>query len=509
MKNLLIGLTALCATLTLATTDANARDVVFAESAADAGRLVIPLASADEIGVRAPFLDTATRDFLANALGQVEFDFAARSTSRFAAIGGYREILIVGLGSEPLSDLGAQDVGGLAAQKTDSAQAASLAVGGFSDAVVVQMALGARLGGYRYDRFQRDANSPPHQPLTIVGASEAAMAQFDTRASHLADAVRMTRDLINEPANLLYPESFVARVGAQFRGVDGVSMRIIEPEEMARLGMGSILSVGKGSSRGPRVMIVEYRGPNSPDRPILLPGKGITFDTGGISIKGNDGMWAMKGDMAGAAAVMGAALSLARSKAPVHIVAIAALAENMPSATASRPGDIVTAYNGVDIEIISTDAEGRLVLADALSWGEATYDPVAIVDVATLTGSVGRALGDEYGGLLTEDDAMAERLLAAGRDSGEVLWRLPMHPSYKALVKSPIADVRNSGTGGPGASTGAHFLSNFVADTPWAHLDIAGVNNISSSRPTVPTGMQGFGVRLLDRFVRDSTAASD
>jgi leucyl aminopeptidase len=253
------------------------------------------------------------------------------------------------------------------------------------------------------------------------------------------------------------------------------------------------------------MLVVEYRGRGAPERPIVLAGKGITFDSGGISLKPGSGMWRMKDDMAGAAAVVATALSLAKRGAPVNVVAIAALAENMPGGSAQRPGDVVRAMNGKTIEVINTDAEGRLVLADALSYAEKRYDPAAIVDVATLTGAVGGALGDEYAGLFSRHDALAEQLLVAGRTTGEELWRLPLHANHAETMKSDVADIKNSAEGGrPGASLGAHFIGFFAEPTtPWAHLDIASLALSSEATPTVPKGPVGFGVRLLDRFVRD------
>ena len=329
-------------------------------------------------------------------------------------------------------------------------------------------------------------------------------------AAALADAVVFARDLVAEPANIVYPESFVDRTRAAFAGVAGVRIEVLDVAAMEKLGMGAILSVGKGSVRPPRLLVVEYKGAGAPAKPIVLPGKGITFDSGGISLKGGNGMWRMKNDMAGAAAVVGSVLALARGRAPVNVVAIAALAENMPDGGASRPGDVVRAMNGKTIEIISTDAEGRLVLADALAYAEKRYDPAAIVDVATLTGAVGGALGNEYAGLFSRHDALAEQLLAAGRATGEELWRLPLHANHLEDIKSDYADIRNSTEGNqPGASHGAAFIGHFAdAATPWAHLDIAATALSSEATPTVPKGAVGYGVQLLDRFVRDFKAVN-
>jgi leucyl aminopeptidase len=314
------------------------------------------------------------------------------------------------------------------------------------------------------------------------------------------------RDITNEPANVIYPETFVESARAAFAGIRGVSIEVLDVPAMERLGMGALLGVGRGSERPPRLLVVRYRGAGAPEGgPIALVGKGITFDSGGISIKPSAGMGNMKMDMSGAAAVVGSTLALARSGAPVNVVAVAALAENMPDGTAIRPGDVLTAMNGKTIEIISTDAEGRLVLADALIWIERNLNPSVIVDVATLTGAVGGALGDDYAGLFSRHDALAAQIEAAADATGEDVWRLPLHPSYAQDTSSTIADIKNSGEGGAGAGTGAWFIGEFISrDIPWAHLDIA---NMAYGGPSdwKPAGAAGYGVRLLDQFVRDFT----
>jgi len=268
--------------------------------------------------------------------------------------------------------------------------------------------------------------------------------------------------------------------------------------------MGALTGVGMGSARPPRLLVVRYRGVGAPaGGPLVLAGKGITFDSGGLSLKPGSGMGEMKMDMSGAASVTGAVLSLAKSGAPVNVVAVSALAENMPDGAAIRPGDVLTAMNGKTIEIISTDAEGRLVLADALVWAERNLKPSAIVDLATLTGAVRTALGDDYAGLFGRGDALLDRVMAAGEQTGEGLWKLPLHPSYAKDTASTIADIKNTGDGGAGAGTGAWFIGEFVSrDTPWAHLDIAGVA-YGAANAVKPAGSAGFGVRLLDLLARD------
>jgi leucyl aminopeptidase len=270
--------------------------------------------------------------------------------------------------------------------------------------------------------------------------------------------------------------------------------------------MGGILAVGRGSARPPRLLVVRYDGGERNAAPYAFGGKGITFDSGGISLKDNDGMWKMKYDMSGAAAATATVLALAGRKAPVNAVGIAALAENMPSGSAGRPGDVVRTMSGKTFEVISTDAEGRMVLSDAVFYAQREFGPRVLIDLATLTGAVRTALGDEYAGLFSRHDALADGLRSAGEIAGEELWRLPLHPTYAVDMESPIADIRNSAGAGSmaGAGLGAFFIGNWVDErTQWAHLDIAGVAwRENEDQPTVPLGASGFGVRLLDRYVR-------
>jgi leucyl aminopeptidase len=428
------------------------------------------------------------------------------------AIGPWSKIVVIGTGPAPFGPAAVQEFGGIAARETGNDDGpVTLLTATFPSAgpeAAGNLAVGAELGAYSFDKYKfADPAKPKSRssaPLTIVTA-DVGRAESAHRAQGraLADAVAFTRDLINEPANAIYPETFVERTREAFRGVANASIEVLDVPAMERLGMGSILSVGKGSVRPPRMLIVHYRGAGG--QPVALAGKGITFDSGGISLKPGSGMWEMKGDMSGAAAVVGAVLSLARSRAPVNVAAIAALAENMPSGSASRPGDVVKAYNGKTIEILNTDAEGRLVLADAVAYAERNLKAAAIVDVATLTGSKVTAVGDEYAALFSRHDDLAAQLTAAGETTGELLWRLPLHKNHAKDMESKIADIKNVVEGGaPGASFGAHFIGYFVdGGTPWAHLDIAGNEMADSPTPTGPAGAVGYGVRLLDRFVRD------
>ena len=489
-----------------------ARPIAFAQSAPSGGALVLPLANVNDIDRRGASLDAATRAAVTRALASAKFDYASGSTLSLRGVGPWSQLVVVGTGPEALNVVALQDLGGHAVAQTAANDGpVTLIATGLATAAAdpaAQIAVGAELGGYAFTRYKYADPSTPRArgldaPLTIVADGAGAEARYRRDGRALVDAVNFARDLIVEPANVVHPESFVERTRAAFRGVANVSIEALDVPAMERLGMGSILSVGKGSVRPPRMLVVHYRGAGG--APVVLAGKGITFDSGGISLKPGLGMWEMKGDMSGAAAIVGGVLSLARSRAPVNVVAIAALAENMPGGSAARPGDVVKAINGRTIEILNTDAEGRLVLADAVAYAETRFKPAAIVDVATLTGAKVTALGDEYAGLFSRHDALAAQLSAAGAATGELLWRLPLHPNYADDMKSDIADIKNVVEGGgPGAGLGAHFIGYFVTPaTPWAHLDIAGNEMGSSTGPTVPDGPAGYGVRLLDRFVRD------
>ena len=470
-----------------------------AAQAPAAGTLVLPLAKAADLAGVGASLDAAARDAVARALTAAAFDYKLKSSLSLRGIGGHDRLLIIGLGDKAPTRLDLQTLGGIAAREAGKDKAVAMVATQLPATAAADVALGYRLGSYSFDAYKKREKPVMRAALTLVGSGDA------DGAAAIADAVVFARDLVAEPANAVYPESFVERTRAAFAGVAGVRLEVLDVPAMEKLGMGAILSVGKGSVRPPRMLIVEYKGAGAPAKPIVLPGKGITFDSGGISLKGGAGMWRMKNDMAGAAAVVGSVLALAKGRAPVNVVAIAALAENMPDGGASRPGDVVRAMSGKTIEIISTDAEGRLVLADALAYAETRYDPAAIVDVATLTGAVGGALGNEYAGLFSRHDALADQLLAAGTATGEELWRLPLHPNHLEDIKSDYADIRNSTEGNqPGASHGAVFIGLFADPaTPWAHLDIASTAMSSEATPTVPKGAVGYGVQLLDRFVRD------
>jgi leucyl aminopeptidase len=488
---------------------ASARTVSFADTPGEArGTLVLPLGSAGDLADRGSSLDEATRLGVERAITSASFGFRARQTLTLRGIGSWDRILLVGLGDG--SDAGETQWAGAVAGRTLLGENGPVTVlaRGLPAGRAAAFTTGMGIGHYRSDLYSSArTGTAPAGPLTVVtDQSAAARTAFESRGPGLVEAMTWARDISNEPANVIYPETFVERTRTAFAGLRGVTIEVLDVPAMERLGMGALLGVGRGSERPPRLLVVRYRGAGAPEGgPIALVGKGITFDSGGISIKPSANMGNMKMDMSGAAAVVGTTLALARSGAPVNVVAVAALAENMPDGAAIRPGDVLTAMNGKTIEIISTDAEGRLVLADAFVWIERNLNPSVVVDVATLTGAVGGALGDDYAGLFSRHDALADQIEAAADATGEDVWRLPLHPSYAQDTASTIADIKNSGEGGAGAGTGAWFLGEFISrDIPWAHLDIA---NMAYGGPSdwKPAGSAGYGVRLLEQFVRDFT----
>jgi leucyl aminopeptidase len=371
---------------------------------------------------------------------------------------------------------------------------------------VARMAAGVSLRSWRYDKYRTKLSAkatPTLEELTIVGASADAQAAW-ARASAICDGVSLTRELVTEPANIIYPESFVAR--CQHLAELGVEIEVLDEAAMAALGMGSLLGVSQGSRREARLLVMRWDGTGGAQpTPVAFVGKGVTFDTGGISLKPPPGMEDMKWDMGGAGAVAGTMLALAKRKAKAHVVGVCGLVENMPDGNAQRPGDVVTSMSGQTIEVINTDAEGRLVLCDAMTWVQKKYAPKVMIDLATLTGAIIISLGNEYGGMFCNDDGLADQLSAAGKAAGDPLWRMPMGPAYDKLIDSPIADIKNVGPREGGSITAAQFLQRFVDDgVKWAHLDIAGMVWAAKPGAVWDKGATGFGVRLLDRFVADN-----
>ncbi len=373
--------------------------------------------------------------------------------------------------------------------------------------------IGLRLRDYKFDSYKskkkkEEADEDEGATLVTVVVDPALSARAGERDS-IADGVITARTLVNEPANILFPEAFAERV--RFLEDLGVTIETLDIAEMTKLGMGAIVGVSQGSARPGRIVVMRWNGlgegASSEGGPLAFVGKGVTFDTGGISIKPSGGMEDMKGDMAGAACVVGLMQALAGRKAKVDVIGAIGLVENMPGPDAQRPGDIVTSMSGQTIEIINTDAEGRLVLADVLWYVQDKYKPRFMVDLATLTGAIIVALGQEHAGLFSNDDALAERILAAGLATGEKLWRMPLSPAYDKLIDSRFADVKNSGGRHASSITAAQFIQRFVNDVPWAHLDIAGMGMASPSNDINQSWGSGWGVRLLDRLVADGYEA--
>jgi len=422
-------------------------------------------------------------------------------------------LLIVGVETPKGEPLDFFALGGFVMGKLGAAAKADVAFmapsGEWNADAAAEFALGATLRAYSFDRYKSkkidsDDNEPTSRALAIqLAAHERAKAAYLARQA-VGEGVILARDLVNEPPNVLGPVEFAARTQALKKL--GVVVETLDVKAMQRLKMGALLAVGQGSPRPSRMVVMRWNGAKRKrgGAPIAFVGKGVCFDTGGISIKPAGSMEDMKGDMGGAACVVGLLHTLAARKAKVNVVGIIGLVENMPDGDAIRPGDILTSMSGQTIEVINTDAEGRLVLADALWYAETTFKPRAMIDLATLTGAIMIALGAEHAGLFSNNDELAQKLAAAGEATGEKVWRMPLGKAYDKLIDSKIADMKNTGGRHGGSITAAQFLQRFVNDTPWAHLDVAGVAMGSPSSDINPSWGSGWGVRLLNRLIADS-----
>lgn len=447
---------------------------------------------------------------LGGAAAQARFEGAAGSIAETAAVDGGRvlRLLLVGIGEGSTHDLergGAALTGRL---QTSGATAVHVdfASAGQSDADdVLAFAMGAKLRDWRLDTYRTrlaDTAKPSIKTLTIASPHGNLSGRW-AALSAVADGVALTQTLVAEPPNILYPESFVER--CQHLADLGVELEVLDERQMKALGMGALLGVAQGSTRPPRLLAMRWNGGAEGDKPVVFIGKGVTFDTGGISLKPGPGMDMMKWDMGGAGAVAGAMKAIAGRKAKANVVGIVGLVENMPDGNAMRPGDIVTTMSGQTVEVLNTDAEGRLVLCDAISWAQKIYEPKVIVDLATLTGAMVISLGHEYAGMFANNDDLAADLFAAGDASGNKLWRFPLSPAYDKLIDSPIADMKNIGPREGGSITAAQFLKRFVDEgVAWAHLDIAGMAWADKDGSVWAKGATGYGVRLLDRYIADN-----
>jgi leucyl aminopeptidase len=468
------------------------------------GALVLLVAEGDKPSGLWAEADAATGGAIARALAAAEFKGSKGKTCTILAPGGdLTRVVAIGLGkTAELNARTLQDVGGSAVGALSRDATAAVAADQLQPAQAAEVALGAVLGTYRFDRY-RTKEKPEDKPrlasLTLLHADPAAAQTAWKPLAGVAGGVYVSRDLVSEPPNVLNPAEMAER--CRKLSELGLQVEVLGPAELTKLGFGALLGVSQGSVNEPRMVVMKWNGAGGGTKPVAFIGKGVTFDTGGISIKPAGGMEDMKWDMAGAGAVVGLMAALAGRKAKVDAVGLVGLVENMPSGSAQRPGDVVTSYSGQTIEVINTDAEGRLVLADVIWYCQQKFDPQFMVDLATLTGAIIIALGHEHAGLFSNDDALSEKLIAAGKETGEKLWRMPLDEAYDKQIKSEIADMKNIGGRPAGSVTAAQFIKRFVNDKPWAHLDIAGMAWSSKDSPTVPKGATAFGVRLLDRLV--------
>jgi leucyl aminopeptidase len=432
--------------------------------------------------------------------------------------GEIRYLILIALGSEDnISAVKIEEIGGKIHTIATSCKASSVGIklpnkiGSFKqENIAALMGGGALLASYRFDKYHtmksNDKKFITEDFDIVVDNHDAALKLFEEQKS-LALGVFFARDCINEVPNILYPESYAERIMDKLEPI-GVDVEVLGESQMRSLGMGALLGVGQGSSNESKMVIMKYNGLDDDSDPICFVGKGVTFDTGGISLKPAAGMGDMKYDMGGSAAVVGAIKALALRNAKVNVVGIVGLVENMPGGNAQRPGDVVRTMSGQTVEVLNTDAEGRLVLCDCVTYVQENFKPACIVDLATLTGAILISLGNTYAGCYANDDELANKLIASSFKTNEKLWRMPLHPDYNEMIKSPIADIANIGSekGLAGSSTAAHFIGRFIKEgVKWAHLDIAGVAwDRKGANPICPKGAVGFGVRLLNQFVKDN-----
>ena len=480
------------------------------------GTLVVGVLDGKKLTPTAAALDRESNGAIAQAIAASRFTGKKEETLSVPAPRGlfFERVLLLGLGkpagltAQEMRRLGGVIVPALNALGAVSAAVAADKISGARldpGAAAANLAHGAVLRSYRFDKY-RTREKPEQKPslaeLTVLTASTTSAKRAYAPLEKIGEGIFFTRDLVSEPANIIYPETLAAQAKT-LTGL-GVKVEILDEKDMKKLGMGALLGVGQGSSKPPRLVVMQYRG-NARARdkaPVAFIGKGVTFDTGGISIKPAQGMEDMKWDMAGSGVVIGLMKALAGRKAKVNAVGIVGLVENMPDGNAQRPGDIVRTMSGQTVEVLNTDAEGRLVLADALWYCQDRFKPQFMVNLATLTGAIVVALGHEYAGLFGNNDQLAERLAAAGTAVEERLWRLPLADAYDRQIDSDAADMKNIGGGrDAGSITAAQFLQRFVNNVPWAHLDIAGTAWSKKDAPLVPKGATAFGVRLLNELV--------
>jgi len=429
---------------------------------------------------------------------------------------GASRLLLAGLGkAESVEEKGLETLGAQIAGRLYSAgeTTASIEIDVPKNAKVkkaelaAHLAFGAKLKSYAFDKYRTrnlDEYEKKLKSVRIVTPDVAAAKKAHDGLAAVAEGIFLARDLVNEPPNILYPAEFARRAKAQLSKL-GVKVEILGEAEMKKQGFGALLGVGQGSDRESQLVVMQWNGGKKSTKPFALVGKGVCFDSGGLSIKVGAGMQGMKGDMAGAACVVGTLMALATRKARVNVVGVVGLVENMPDGGAFRPDDVLTSLSGQTIEVLNTDAEGRLVLADALTYTQRRFQPKGLIDLATLTGAIVQTLGFEHAGIFSNDDELVRRVQAAGRFTGERVWQLPLDPFYDKMIRSKIADMKNIGGANSGAITAAQFLQRFIEKgTVWAHLDIAGVAwQDGEQKPTIPSWGTGWGVRLLNRLMKE------
>jgi len=498
-------------------------EIVFQPLSADLEPTVVLLAGDDAaLAARGREIDQRTSGALAKAAEAAQYKGRKKSTVEVLApprLGHVNRVILLGTGKgTELKEndwvlLGGSAAAAISARKTKSASLIAEApdTGGTKpDQIAALLTFGAALRQYEFRKYltktpktDEEASEPDGLQKLVVHCADpdkarAAYARYEA----VADGTVTARDLINEPANALGPVEFADRVKELEKL--GLEIEILDENELAKLKMGALLAVAQGSVRPARVAVLQWHGAKSKRaKPVLFVGKGVVFDTGGISIKPAAGMEDMKGDMGGAAAVVGVMQALAERKANANVVGIIGLVENMPSGTATRPGDIVRAHSGQTVEVLNTDAEGRLVLVDLISYVQERFKPRLIIDLATLTGAIMVALGKEYAGLFANDDKLASDLLEASSATGEKLWLMPLDKAYDKMLESKNADIKNIGGRWAGSCTAAAFIKYFVKDTPWAHIDLAGTAMDAPRSEINPSWGGGWGVRLLDRFIAD------
>ncbi|WP_417318133.1 leucyl aminopeptidase [Emcibacter sp.] len=423
-------------------------------------------------------------------------------------------VLLMGLGKpDELKELKLQQAGGkiMARLMTSGEEEISVAAEAIrkaevsADEAAANIAYGAKLRRYRFDKYrtkETEDKKPSVLAFNVLCSAPSKAENLFAPMDKVADGVIFARDLVTEPGNVIYPESYVEHI-RELSDL-GVDVQVLGEDEMEELGMGALLGVGQGSASESHMVIMRWNGSDKKKAPLAFIGKGVTFDTGGISLKPGAGMEDMKFDMGGSASVVGLMKALAGRKAKVNVIGVVGLVENMPSGTAQRPGDVVTSMSGQTIEVINTDAEGRLVLCDALWYTQDRFKPKFMIDLATLTGAILVSLGQEYAGIFSDDDKLSEQLFKAGEEVGEGVWRLPIGPAYDELINSDIADMKNIGGRYAGSITAAQFLKRFTNDVPWVHIDIAGTAWKQKASDLAEKGATGYGVRLLDRFIRDN-----